>query len=71
MDQKSFPIVGIGASAGGVEALETLFEVLHNGMAWSTTFQPTTSDTQAAQLTKLRQILRNDGGVNHDPSCRR
>jgi len=27
-DQKSFPIVGIGASAGGLEALESLFENL-------------------------------------------
>jgi hypothetical protein len=62
------PVVGIGASAGGVEALETLFEGLHSGMAWSPTFQPT-SGTQAAQVTQLQQILRNDRGVNPDQAA--
>jgi hypothetical protein len=69
MDPKSFPVVGIGASAGGVEALETLFEGLHSGLAWSPTFQPTTSGTQAAQVTQLQQILRNDRGVNPDQAA--
>ena len=69
MDPKSFPVVGIGASAGGVEALETLFEGLHSGLAWSPTFQPATSGTQAAQVTQLQQILRNDRGVNPDQAA--
>ena len=66
---KSFPIVGIGASAGGVEALETLFEGLHSGLAWSRTFQPTTSGTRAVRVTQLQEILTNDRGVNHDQAA--
>jgi two-component system CheB/CheR fusion protein len=29
-----FPIVGIGASAGGIEALEGFFRGLPNSLAW-------------------------------------
>jgi chemotaxis response regulator CheB len=54
MDPKSFPIVGISASVGGVEALETLFEGLHSDLAWSRTFQPTTSGTRAVRVTQLQ-----------------